>query len=863
MTKVTSFPRAWRRGQQEAATEPESHMPVPDDAADDGWIDFTPSPRILQALTGVPITPIDALCELIDNAVDSYLAAQLRGEPVTHREIHITVPRPADIDRGEGAITVRDAGAGLDRRGLSNALRAGYSEQNRFDALGLFGVGFNIAAGKLGNHTVITTSRRGEPSDLIVAYDLADIQRADRFSTPIETTPKADPESSGTLVAIDGWWPSGHQNHGFAKKLAGIGARKLRADLGRRYATLLREQDLPIEMFLNGDPITPFEHCVWDDSRFVERDGSQVRAVIRFDDEVARTRRCIRDGITPEAGASECANCGGTDFREVVERVHGWIGVQRYDDKDDFGIDVIRNGRAILVGERDAFFRWTDDDGRAITEYPVDDVNGRIVGEVHLDHVPVHFTKSDFERATFEWTRAMERVRGQALRPLRWQDGYSNTSPVSQLVRAYGRVRNFGPRDLYPAQWDPVKNKPARLPREEEQELIRRFRTREDGYIDDSKWFERVIEGAQPPPEIEWECVECGTKAATAPEECPGCGELTDPVECISCSEAIARSATHCPACGSAQFTQPTLPWTCAVCTEPNDPEARECARCGASIGTPDPLARETLLGSSTPIEGMSRKGLTVELITGTASAPIDLNVWRANVLPLPSGRKLPILPIWQGQTLSVFLDLAHPAFHGIGLAPAELVAAELATYWHSYHSELQGSPGHNLGTLTAMAVIAMRDDGDQGLQLVDRIKGLFDTVAGLLQDAPQAPGYFNELSSEDQERLAENLAHAGRLGELGSLAASGQYLTYASPKALLGFLEYAPEDWFDKVWANSLSGMDALSDDVAAKIRGQQLAVYARSFADCVDYHAYPQADETLRARAAASFEFLNAQIA
>ena len=838
-------------------------MASTDKKADEEWIDFTPSPRILQALTGVPISPVDALCELVDNAVDSYLAAQLRGETVTHREIEITVPRPADIDRGDGSISIRDAGAGLDRRGLSNALRAGYSEQNRFDALGLFGVGFNIAAGKLGNHTVITTSQRGEVNDLTVAYNLADIQQADRFSAPIGVSEKADPVNSGTLVSITGWWPPGHQNHGFAKKLASIGARKLRADLGRRYATLLRDEEAPIEMFLNGDPIMPFEHCIWDDSRFVERDGMQVPAVRRFDEEVARTRRCIRDGITPETSAKECPNCGGTDFREVIERVHGWIGVQRYDDKDDFGIDVIRNGRAILVGERDAFFRFTDEDGRAITEYPVDDVNGRIVGEVHLDHVPVHFTKSDFERATFEWTRAMERIRGQALRPGRWEDGYSNTSPVSQLVRAYGRLRNFGPRDLYPAQWDPIKNKPARLPREEEQDLIRRFREREDGYVDDTKWYERVTQGAQPPPEVEWECDACPTTAPSQPEECPGCGALTDPVPCIACGEAIARSSTHCPACGEEQFAQPKTPWACAACGGQNDPEARECASCGLAYGTPDPLAIGTLLGDATPIEGMSRQAISVELVNGQSSAPVDMNVWSANALTLPSGRKLPILAIWQGQSVNIFLDLAHPAFHGFGLAPTELVAAEVATYWHSYHSELNGKPGHGLGVLTAQAVLSMREDGEGGLQLVDRIKAMFETIASLLQDAPQAPGYFNELGNDEQERLAENLAQAGRLSELGALKTSGQYLAFASPRALSGFLEYAPEDWFARVWSGSLVGMDALSDDVAKKVRGHQLAVYARSLADCIDYLAYPQADERLRARAAASFEFLNSQMA
>lgn len=35
--------------------------------------DFTPDPKVLIALTHTPMQPLDALCELIDNAIDSFL----------------------------------------------------------------------------------------------------------------------------------------------------------------------------------------------------------------------------------------------------------------------------------------------------------------------------------------------------------------------------------------------------------------------------------------------------------------------------------------------------------------------------------------------------------------------------------------------------------------------------------------------------------------------------------------------------------------------------------------------------------------------------------------------------------------------
>ena len=41
--------------------------------------DFTPDPKILLALTHTPMQPMDALCELIDNAIDSFYTAKIQG----------------------------------------------------------------------------------------------------------------------------------------------------------------------------------------------------------------------------------------------------------------------------------------------------------------------------------------------------------------------------------------------------------------------------------------------------------------------------------------------------------------------------------------------------------------------------------------------------------------------------------------------------------------------------------------------------------------------------------------------------------------------------------------------------------------
>ena len=63
--------------------------------------------------------------------------------------------------------------------------------------------------------------------------------------------------------------------------------------------------------------------------------------------------------------------------------IRGWIGIQRYLSKTEFGIDLLRHGRKIEIANKD-LFQWMDGDN-AEPEYPIDDPRqrGRIVGEIH------------------------------------------------------------------------------------------------------------------------------------------------------------------------------------------------------------------------------------------------------------------------------------------------------------------------------------------------------------------------------------------------------------------------------------------------------------------------------------------------
>ena len=76
--------------------------------------DITPETNVLIALGRTQMSPLDALSELIDNAIDSINQAKLEGDPVEHPLILVELPGPTEAERGEGIIRVRDNGAGMD-----------------------------------------------------------------------------------------------------------------------------------------------------------------------------------------------------------------------------------------------------------------------------------------------------------------------------------------------------------------------------------------------------------------------------------------------------------------------------------------------------------------------------------------------------------------------------------------------------------------------------------------------------------------------------------------------------------------------------------------------------------------------------
>lgn len=192
--------------------------------------DLTPDPKVLIALTHTPLQPLDALCELIDNAIDSFQAAKLHGNPIEFPLVVVELPGAVEIARGEGVIRVRDNGPGLSAELAEKALRAGYSGNKPYDSLGLFGMGFNIATGKLGRITRFLTVRAGEPKAIEVLVDLIKLQEKSSYKVPVDLVDRPSELSHGTVAEVRGWWPEGNPNNGFIRKLISYGKAAIRRE---------------------------------------------------------------------------------------------------------------------------------------------------------------------------------------------------------------------------------------------------------------------------------------------------------------------------------------------------------------------------------------------------------------------------------------------------------------------------------------------------------------------------------------------------------------------------------------------------------------------------------------------------------
>ncbi|MFI8927684.1 ATP-binding protein [Streptomyces sp. NPDC053474] len=456
-------------------------------------LDLTPSPRLLEVLGDIPYKPWQCLAELIDNAFDDFLSDDARDAD-DPPYVRVTLPKPGTPE-GDEIVCVADNGRGMSLEAFQLALRAGYSRNSRYGSLGLFGMGFNIATANLGSVTEVRTTRAGDRDWLIAEINFLEMQQKGEFRAPLRREAKDDPTMHGTEITVHRL----RTDTRAALRRPQL-ASNIRDQLGKVYSYLLRgKDDLPelpgvdlkgrgFQLLVNNTLVRPRRPCVWDAQRSVPYRGSDVKAIQPIDRPLSPAWACQDCGHWHRVSPEACVECGGGNLELRERRIVGWVGIQRYLHISDFGIDFLRNGRKILTSDR-SLFEWENPDtGETLAEYPIElgaTVGGRIVGEIHLDHVPVTYQKNDFKRDSRDWITAVHAIRGEGpLQPNKAKAlGYPpNDSPVGLLFNGFRR-NDPGVKCLVPGDGKRPLHELAR-------EWAASFRKGLAEFLTDEKWYE-------------------------------------------------------------------------------------------------------------------------------------------------------------------------------------------------------------------------------------------------------------------------------------------------------------------------------------------------------------------------------------
>lgn len=452
-------------------------------------LDITPTPRILRTLGEIPYQTWQCVAELIDNAIDAYLS-DTSGE---EKERVITVSWSGDaVGAADRVLEISDTANGMSIEQLQDAVRAGYTSNNPFNNLGLFGVGFNISTARLGDETTIISTRRGDSEWIGVKIDFQSLIESKRFDAPVIRAPKSDVNTCGTKITV------GRLKPGILNELS-TKEPEIRHRLELVYAPLLSEKDITITV--RNKQLRPQSHCVWSESRYVRYKSQnvyqEVHARINIDRvlgtslfDIARSRYLTSDESEEYEELTQAGKSLPSNIVRREKRLTGWLGIQRYADPNDFGIDFIRNGRKILISDKSLFQYENPLTLQKNLQYPLElgtSIGGRIVGELNVDYLIPTYQKNDFDRTDISWAQTVEAVCGTGpfLPKLRKSLGFTepNQSPLCLLVNAYRRV-DRGTKCLF-------------VPNELSKQYAAEFRKGTREYIDDTKWWKAAQEEDQ------------------------------------------------------------------------------------------------------------------------------------------------------------------------------------------------------------------------------------------------------------------------------------------------------------------------------------------------------------------------------
>lgn len=778
-------------------------------------MDITPSPRILRMLGEIEFDEWQCIAELVDNAFDDFTEIIRTGQSWPGGfKVSVTLPGVgANLTGAE--VVVRDTGRGMTRDRLEQAVRAGWSSNDRFDKLGLFGMGFNVSTARLGRRTRVLTTRAGDPEWIGVEIDL-DTLGADFQATDI-TEPKDDPSEHGTRIQIT------NLTRDRAEWLR-RNAENLRSTLGRVYGWLLDTQ--PYELWVQGVKVTPRRACRWGDDRYViygsGASAEKIPAHIAIDQTFQPADACDVCGNWQNAGKETCDQCGSGALRQRERRLHGWLGIQRHLDKRDFGVDFLRNGRKILQSDK-KLFAWTNPNDPLAgvdLEYPIELANqgGRIIGEIHLDYVPVHYDKNAFEYSDRAWKAAIDYLRGDApLQPQKAKlNGYpENTSPLARLYKGYRR-NDAGMRCLIPGDG-------SRPLHEETRQWARKFWAGDPDYQNDQRWWDAVVSHEERQQQAKLDKASVG--GSTSADEAALLAALGG-----------APTPTSAPAAGDDASGGDSLGTTSSEGGQASTSDESAPVKETVQERLARYIAEGTLLPELTRDFGLPELG----------SLKVECRALPGPVLDAEGART----PVWLAQgaggSATALVDLGHEAFTKLGLEPAEPLLIELSAALKVKadsdltHSQIAARLRSTCLPDTALDPVVIRTQA--GELLSDLRQRMVDEVAADPQRA------LSHLDPDEQTVTANALIADGGDSMTATLSGSGRFLLYAPPLFLVKLLENWPEAFMDgHVFTGPYTSLPSAS---SKRLSLARVVGYLNDLATLLTFQTTPSAAQLRRTR-------------
>jgi len=323
-------------------------------------LEITPSRHLLPYLGHQDYFFPDALAEFVDNSFDSFH----RFEQGEHEQLGALIKISFKINGNK--IVIEDNAGGMSLSELEQALRLASVKNDEERNQGFFGVGMKSACTSLGKRFMIRTTKKGENAIYCINYDedrWLNYEKKDdeiKWSIDYTTEPKTNADLHFTIIEISE----------LKVKLHSYRKDQILDSFGRRYGPFIRKGE--IKILINNDICkAEEEYELLEDKKLLGTDGV----------------------IGLSSG----------------QKIHGWIGLlKKSSQKGLYGIHLFRHNRLISAFDKELLrpktIKWE------IVESSGHPSLARIIGELHIDHVPVNINKRKFLFESEAWEEVKKAV---------------------------------------------------------------------------------------------------------------------------------------------------------------------------------------------------------------------------------------------------------------------------------------------------------------------------------------------------------------------------------------------------------------------------------------------------------------------